>query len=288
MNGRLMRLVKGAVPVLVMLTAAHASSSQLQTLPLAIPIAPWPGDHIIVGTLESSCLSLDPVRLPVAKQLSHIPALNGNPEEDQYVHEVRYWTVSVDFCNSPPDTFEYRVDIGPLPPGSHELLVTRVDELVQQPVESVTLEVRERSFLPPDVTGPWYAPEQSGRGAIVAKRGQFVSVWWSTHDAHGQPIWLLMADPYSGGAPGSAVAEGEAFNTTGTPLKPGPAQLSSQRWGELRFRYRGCGRASLEWQADDPAIGEGQVNLVQLMLPDDITPCSPRHGVEVVHAIWEE
>jgi hypothetical protein len=52
------------------------------------------------------------------------------------------------------------------------------------------------------------------------------------------------------------------------PPGSGPAELSLSSWGELRFRYAGCGRTRLEWTATDPAIGSGGQDLVaQLVVP---------------------
>jgi len=281
-----------AWPILAIWFMAGAAMAQSHVQWPALPIHPWPGDNNFLGVEAGGCPAsdLDPSKPPRARQIERIESPLGNPEEDRYLHEVDYWTVTPSqVCPLPPPTFlDYRIDLGALPPGLHTLRVIRINDGVEQPFSMVYREVREHAGSPHDVTGAWYAPEQSGRGLFVARRGGLTGVWWSTHDAQGQPLWVLMTEAAEQPWFSAAQISGEAFTTTGTPLAPGPAQLEAQRWGELRFSYRGCGRARLEWQADDPAIGEGQVELIQLMLPDGIQPCKPGPGTDVVQAIWEE
>lgn len=280
-----------AFPILAAFLATGVAAQSGGQWP-ALPILPWPGDSNYLGVLAGGCPAsdLDPSNPPRARQIERIESPLGKPEEDRYLHEVRYWRVTPSqVCPLPPPTFlEYSIDLGPLPPGLHTLKVIRIDDGIEQPFSMVYREVREHPALPDDVTGAWYAPEQSGRGLFVALRGGLAGVWWSTHDAQGQPLWVLMTEAAAQPWYSASQISGEAITTTGTPLAPGPAELEAQRWGELRFSYRGCGRARLEWQADDPAIGEGQVDLVQLMLPDGIQPCRPTGSVNPVQAIWEE
>lgn len=258
--------------------------------PDAIPVRPWPGDHIFISTVEGGCpaLSLDSERPPRARQIEYMPSPSGQPNQDVYRHEVTYWTTSLpdQICPAVPvPTFlTYRVDLGPLPIGRHEFRVTEVKDGVPVNVRTVMRTVMEYPSAPAEISGAWYTPEQSGRGVLVLRQEGLTGVWWSMHDAEGQPFWVVMIDADARYAPR---LEGEAFTTVGSPLSPLPAQLSNQRWGNLMFTYQGCGRARLQWQADDPTIGGGELDLVQLMVPDGIQRCSPKPGLPIVQAIWE-
>lgn len=265
--------------------------AQISFPPDALPIDPWPGDRIVLGIAGGGCPApaLDPERPPLARQISYTESEDGNPERDSYLHEVSYWMITPpgQVCPlPPPGTTDYLVDLGPLPVGSHQISITRFrDSVVTTPTTIVRRWVKEHVYSPPDISGAWYTPQQSGRGALVLRQNGVTGVWWSTHDSEGQPMWVVLTDPDTYSPPR---LEGEAFTTVGPPLSPEPAQLSSERWGNLMFAYRGCGRARLEWQADDPLVGSGGLDLIQLMLPDGVPRCAPETDTGRVQAIWEQ
>ncbi|HUG99004.1 MAG TPA: hypothetical protein VMQ83_07490 [Gammaproteobacteria bacterium] len=218
---------------------------------------------------------------PVLRLVGEIETTNG----PHFQYELRYTFADYEpqpgepepplVCPSavlPPASF--LIDVGLLPEGSHRFQTMGLYD--GEVVETYSKTVRVGTLPSTGVSGPWYAPEQSGRGLFVARiSGQgneatpLIALYWATHDAQGQPVWVL--------APATAdglVAEAEAFNTAGAALAPGDAQLESSRWGVLRFEYTGCGSAVLTWDADDPAITDGSVELEQLAELDGLASCS--------------
>lgn len=274
----------GAALLLVaFLVPAHAQPAQA-----TVPSHAYPGDRVGVPAYGGGCpaLQVDPDTAPRARTVQHFDD-PVDPVHDTYQHELHYDLVesSGDLCGTPPPPdYLQLIDIGSLPPGWHSFTVTA--HLNGQAVATYTTaytSVRVHEWPGPELNGVWYAPEQSGRGVFVTVSNSLVAVWWSTHDAEGDPLWVgTTASLFSNNR-----FAGEAITSRGPPLAPGPADIAVERWGELAFSYHGCGRATLEWEADDPALGEGSVDLVQLMLPDGLVGCDPRPRLVGQPAQWE-
>lgn len=266
----------------VTLLGATLLGSVLQAQPAPVPAQPYPGDRIGLPVFGGGCpvVVLDPSQVP---RIRHTGSSGGARD-----YELRYWShvPPNQACGVPPPMrYDFLVDIGSLPVGTYRFTVIGHldgDEFDRYTTNVVS--VRDVGYGPrADISGVWYAPEQSGRGVFVARRNGFTGVWWSNHDADGDPAWVIMTV-------NNAEAnrfEGEAITTHGPPMAAGPADIDSQRWGELSFTYLGCGRAQMAWNADDEAIGDGSLNLVQLVLPDGIEPCDISSRVQGPPAIWE-
>lgn len=262
--------------------------SALHAQPNPVPYDPYPGDRIGLHAFGGGCPSveLDPNRAPRIRQTGFTADPGGDPEADLREYELSYWShiPSGQVCPLPPPMdYSSLIDIGPLPIGQHRITV--IGYLDGDEFDRYTghVWVRVRNSPRNDISGVWYAPEQSGRGLFAARRGNLTGFWWSNHDAEGRPAWVVMT---ATGWEGNHF-EGEAITTYGPPLAPGPASIQSQRWGELAFTYIGCGRGRLEWRADDAAIGEGSLDVVQLMLPDGIALCDVSQLRTGPPAVWE-
>ncbi len=264
------------------LLGATLLGSVLQAQPAPVPAQPFSSDRIGLPVLGGGCpaIFLDTSQVP---RIRHTGSSAGARD-----YELRYWLRrSPDgICGVPPPmNYSYLVDIGSLPEGQYRFTVIGyLDGNEFNRYTTNVVSVRNvGNWARADISGVWYAPEQSGRGVFVARRFGFIGVWWSNHDADGNPAWVIMSDNHGEGGR----FEGEAITTYGPPLAPGPADIDSQRWGELSFTYLRCGRARMEWSADDEAIGDGSLNLVQLLLPDGIEPCDISSRVQGPPAIWE-
>ncbi len=265
-----------------------------QELPFPQPARAYPGDRIGVPALSGGCpaVIVDPNRAPQVKttQIHYAP----NPEQDIYEHEVDYWLVQRqgDICDNPPPPLDYRalIDVGGLTSGRHRFKVTaHYNNAIFANYTTPEASVRVHEYPGTDMSGAWYSTEQSGRGVYVLVAGDVAVVQWATHDAQGEAIWIVMTAPY-GYIPDANgnLFQGTAMITSGTPLAPGPATISHRRWGTLRFAYNGCGRAHLTWDADDPAIGDGSMDLVQLLQPDGTNLCDIRSRTAGPPAVFIE
>jgi hypothetical protein len=249
--------------------------------PVPHPKFAWPGDRIGVPAYSrNACWGpyLDPDRAPEIRRV----ALVG----DTHDYRLAYWLVDEPdgICGLPPPlNYDGLIDVGPLPEGLHRFHVTgyyQGAEFADYTTEVVWVRVHDRPGN--DISGAWFDPAQSGRGVFVTRTGMLLAVYWATHTAAGAPSWVVMtATGYSGHD-----FVGPAVTTHGAPPGSGPAELSSSNWGELRFRYVGCGRARLEWAAADPAIGSGGQDLVQLMVPDGVEHCDLAHRRVGLPARW--
>lgn len=256
------------------------------------PFAPILGEHVAIEAWSGMCPApyFDPGQAPEIRQLSHTPGAGG-PQQDQYTHELVYRMKVSEICFSPPPPamFGGLIDLGnELPQGHHDVLVKGVTEDDEVYVEyEVAFYVGPADGVRSDASGMWYAPEQNGRGVTVALRGDSGFVYWATHDGEGDPAWNLLATPLNM-AEDRNVIEGTAITTRGTPLAPGAAELESEDWGEVRFEYKGCGVASMSWDAIDPAIEDGSLDLVQVLQPDGVYVCDVVNQPDRVEALWVE
>jgi hypothetical protein len=202
--------------------------------------------------------------------------------------QIREYAVSIDLVYDPnpicgvpfPGSLKVvrYIDIGSVPEGAHRFVVTPRVNGVVQPSYRLGPIVSSDAGMPEHASGVWYNPQQSGRGVFVTRTGpNQMSLAWFTHDADGRPTWAVASGPMNSFVPQFTAA---ATNTVGSPLAPGPAQLQPQPWGELSFRYLGCDRAQLSWNARDPAIVDGSIDLVRLTQPDAMLPCAPSFEIE--------
>ncbi|MCK7593722.1 hypothetical protein [Pseudomarimonas salicorniae] len=227
---------------------------------------------------------------PVLRQVAvAVPPGPDNGQHGVFEHELVY-ALAPD--NGPtgtePPFFVRLVDVGPMPRGTHHIrLIGQVDGVTVVERQVLGFSVTERSVGREDLSGWWYAPEQDGRGLFVSTHelvgdasGQpGYAFLWATHDGDGEAAWVLMvADEVAASAAGT-VFSGEAFFTRGAPPASGAAQLAEQRWGRLRFTYAACGRATLAWEAEDPRIVDGEIEMGQLVMTRGARSCAPRGEV---------
>jgi hypothetical protein len=239
-------------------------------VPVPHPPLPWPGDRIGVPAYASShCFGpeVDPNRAPEIRRVGQW----GDVQE----YQLDYWVVDYDGQDRPcgvppPPDYSGMIDVGPLPEGLHRFRVIghyKGAEFADYTTGIISVRIHDRPGR--DISGAWFDPAQDGRGVFVMRTDGLLVVYWATHTADGEPSWAVMS------ATGNFGHDfvGPAVTTHGAPPGSGPAELAMSIWGELRFRYVGCGRARLEWTAEDPAIGSGGKDLVQLMVPDGIERC---------------
>lgn len=272
---------------LAALSAAPVQAQTASTLPV-LPSSPVLGESIgIPFEIDGPWCPrrfLDRSQPPTIRQTSI--TFGGSAET-----QIKEYAISIALTDTPPpDTFcggvpmpndrvvRY-IDIGALPVGPHQFVVTpQVDGVVQPSYRLGPIVVSTDAGMPEHASGVWFDPQQSGRGVFVTRSGlNQMSLAWFTHDAEGRPTWALASGPLEHWEPQFSAT---AINTRGVPLAPGPAPLQQQPWGELSFRYLGCDRAELSWDALDPAIVDGSIDLVRLTRPDAMPPCAPSFEIE--------
>lgn len=251
------------------------------------PYNPYLGEHIGIPFWNGQCPApaLDSEQVPQLRQTG-FTAGEHSPQQDVYEYELTYRMAQPELCFSPPlpAGFHGNIDVGSLPQGHHEFLVKGVtaDDAVYVQYE-LAIYVGPTEDIRNDITGAWFAPEQSGRGVSAIRAPGVTMVYWATHDADGNPAWALLTDNPDDNEHRNVV-EGTAIYTHGDPLAPGAATLEAAPWGEVRFTYERCGHARLEWDAVDPALGEGALDMVQALLPSGIDACDVHDDPSTVAA----
>ena len=285
-------------------TAAHAEEIEIDAAPF--PQQAYPGDHVAVPLLGGGACNAaapDPERQPQIRLTEHFPNDAANPNDDVYVYAVDYWLINDPFaaCGTPPPPPFFYANVGVLPNGSHRFDVTgQLDGEQHVSYQTVDAWVFPHERPRDNITGIWFAPEQSGRGFTVMRSGNMFALYWATHDAEGQPTWatLLLPDTTVDDDADQNTFSGTAINTSGSPLTGGAASLVDAPWAKVKFTYEGCGRATFEWGALDPPIGqqpeidpdigEGSLTLVQVLVPDGVETCDAVALSDGLVAEWVE
>jgi len=270
--------------LLLALTANHGAQAQSQAARTAMPAEPTPSDAIGLPYLqEGVCNSgvLDPQHPPFIHRTG--VDFSTEPGLNLYTYAAVYRLVSAaELCGTPPPAALQYLDIGPLPEGIHRISVTPIVDGQSRPAYTVQVQVKTDPGMPSHVSGVWFDPQQGGRGVFVTRMSpERLAVIWFTHDADGLPTWVLATGDIDWRqSQFSAVA----INTEGPGLAPSPASIQERVWGELGFRYLGCDRAELSWNAIDPNIVDGRQSLVRLSRPDAMPACAPEFSGR---AFWQ-
>ena len=286
----LIRLASGAL-LLAPLAAAVAQTTPTQPVQVT-PYDPYLGEHVGIRAWNGQCPQpfIDVEQAPELRQLSHTAGAGG-PQQDEYTYELVYRMRLPDLCFSAPApaSFGAIIDLGDaLPEGHHHVDVKGMapDDTVFVAYD-VDFHIGPADDLRGDVSGIWYAPEQNGRGVTVALRGDTGVVYWATHDDEGDPAWNVLTVPRNT-MDERNVLEGTSHTTRGAPLAPGDAALALEDWGHVRFEYQRCGAATLTWDALDPAVEDGSLDLVQILQPDGVYVCDVANQPDRVEAVRVE
>lgn len=124
-------------------------------------------------------------------------------------------------------------------------------------------------------TGAWFDENEPGQGfliQIVEVEDELTAVvFWFTFDPEGNQVWLV----------GSAAVDGDQVTLTmllfeGGVLNLGgfdPSAIEFTEWGELILQFLDCDTGLAMYQALDPAIGSGEIELSRLTetVGDDCT-----------------
>ena len=270
--------------VLCLATAAHAETININALPR--PSNAYPGDHIGVPLLGGGFCNAalpDPAHPPTIRMTEHHVMGFG---QDSYRYDVGYTLRNTPdiLCGVPPGPPIHYTDVGELPLGYHYFDVSGTiegEEYVSYSTSWVLVRVHDRPA--DDISGIWYAPEQSGRGFSVTRSGSTFVLYWATHDGAGEPTWAtLITSENEDRDNNQNTFGGVAIATSGAPLSAGSATLVAEPWAEVRFTYEGCGRAAFEWSPLAVAGGEaavsapevgGSLALRQVLVPDGAEQC---------------
>ena len=279
-----------AIALLLLGSAAAQSSMSKETAPTYVPVTPYhpsPGDHVGFPAWGRFCSEpiFDGVTEPQVRRLSHTTEF----EIDFYRYELTYRVVLPNICfgEQRSDFSRKVINVGPLPRGFNTFVMKGIREDGTTFVEYETEVLVREPYVRADASGVWYSPEQNGRGvtvALVAPEGsprRTAVVYWATHDAKGDSAWNVLATEWDV----RNVIEGTAVTTSGDPLRPGSANLQSKPFGQVRFEYQRCGHATLTWDADDDAIEDGSLSLVQTMQPLGVYVCDVK-AMDHIDAAW--
>ncbi len=113
-----------------------------------------------------------------------------------------------------------------------------------------------------DVTGNWYAPEQSGHGLQIEllDLSQALVAWYA-FDPDGRPLWLFGIGET--GVKGGDVIEVDLYRFEGAGFPPDfdPDDVVTSPWGNLEFRLTGCDSATISYQPEQAGFQAGELNL---------------------------
>lgn len=264
-----------ALALALLLITLQCALAQTSSGLVVLPTRPTPSESVGLPYLQQGVCSsglLDPQNPPFIQRTG--VNFGAEPEQNQYSYAAVVQLVSESqLCGTPPPPPVRHIDIGPLPLGTHRITVTSIVDGQGQPDYTVQVQVRADPGMPSHVSGIWFDPQQGGRGVFVTRMSpDRLAVIWFTHDADGQPTWVLATGDINWQqSQFSAVA----IHTEGPGLAPGPAAIEERVWGELGFRYLGCDRAELSWNAIDPRIVDGSQSLVRLSRADAMPACAP-------------
>lgn len=266
------------------LLGAHCLEAQAQPALAVLPAQPTPAESVGLPYLrEGFCSSgvLDPENPPTIQRTD--VDVGAEPEQDIYTYSAVYRLISeAELCGTAPPPSLRHIDIGPLPLGTHWITVTPIIDGQTRASYTVRVPVRSDPGMPAHVSGIWFDPQQGGRGLFVTRMSPTrLALVWFSHDADGAPTWVLATGDIH---PLESQFSAVAVNTEGPGLAPAAAQIEERVWGELSFRYLGCDRAELVWNALDSAIVDGSQSLVRLSRADALPPCAPEFSGR---ALWE-
>ncbi|MCB1605816.1 MAG: hypothetical protein KDI71_02420 [Xanthomonadales bacterium] len=121
-------------------------------------------------------------------------------------------------------------------------------------------------------SGAWYDPARSGEGAFVHIQADGrVFLLWFTYRPQGGQAWL-----YGEGVVDSqGISFSNLLRPVGTRFGPDfdPAQVRFERWGQARIDFGACDRLSLNYQADQPEWGGGNLGWQRLSRPQSVAAC---------------
>lgn len=158
--------------------------------------------------------------------------------------------------------------LGVSPDGNEVLFASKADNLVRgdtndaQDIFTNNLSVFS---LDSRVSGSWYDESQDGHGFSLEYLfdGRLV-FYWFTFLPEGGREWIFGVLDV---APGSTVAEGEAFRQLGDgarfPPAINPSAINTVSWGTIRFEFTDCANGKVSWNAEPP-YGNGSMDLSRL------------------------
>ncbi|MEE4305130.1 MAG: hypothetical protein V2J19_13365 [Wenzhouxiangella sp.] len=115
-------------------------------------------------------------------------------------------------------------------------------------------------------SGGFYNRQRSGEGLQVhvtdIDGARTPVVYWPTYDADGRQVWLLGI----GSIEGERIAIDNLRRLSGASFGPDfdPESVVDEYWGELQIDYQGCDLLTLSYSAEDPAYGNGQIQMERL------------------------
>lgn len=270
-------------PISDVVSPAQVSGSDLRV----IPPTPFPGEKIGIPLQGEQCGKPE-VAMDAAPEVRLVNKWEfDDPRENHYSYELVYQLEirSVLCVGVPPPSPVVFAIIGDLPVGRHEFAITGLFEGETYLSYSKMFRVDADAYPRLDMSGAWHAPSQSGRGfSVMQGSGDFLGVYWVTHDAEGQPTWLLLATSERSGSRYS----GPLVRTSGDAFGAEPAKLEQEVWGHASFIHTGCGRALWSWEALDPNTPSGELELHQIMRPAGIASCRPEDHGKTITAEWVE
>jgi hypothetical protein len=170
---------------------------------------------------------------------------------------------------------------GPAGWGSGELSLVRLTwsgagltesaQAAAQPPIDTRASARSGIYFDPAREGQgFFLQQQLATGGATAR--SFLAMF--TFDAAGRPLWLVGAD--TGNGNGRIVFD-PVQSTRGARFDAfDPGQVQRLPWGRIELEYRDCDISAVNWQANDPQIGSGRMQ-VQRLVPRRgvVTGCTP-------------
>lgn len=129
------------------------------------------------------------------------------------------------------------------------------------------------------VSGLWYNRAQTGHGFdLTVVTPTTATVTWYTYNANGHPVWVagVLTETAPGVLAGSVdYYQGMRFGVFD------PSTNASLSWGELRFTFTSCERATVEYDgslrySDGSGFGSGTIELEKLAGVMGLTCSDPR------------
>jgi len=119
-------------------------------------------------------------------------------------------------------------------------------------------------LITPGITGNWFDPDQNGHGfSIEILPGNYMLAQWYVFAPLGGATWIEGTGQINGD---TAVLQGFQAEGSGGMFPPlfNPAQVHTQAWGSMTFRFSDCNHGVASWQPTAAGYTSGSMPIQRL------------------------
>lgn len=188
-------------------------------------------------------------------------AVFGNDFDSDDVQRTPWGRLEMQFSDCDNAQVNYQ---GPTEYGDGTRTVRRISSITRLDCSGTASEASMPTPSAPGISGQWFDPSSDGQGWFLQEVSPGrVLVAWFTFDAQRHQAWMIGV--------GTLDADGvlqvdELRRPSGTHFGSDfdSDAITRPEWGSLRFEFHSCDQASLQFESEQPAFGEGAAQPVRL------------------------